>query len=141
VQVLTIDTEHLPGTVAVVEVDDCTPDVERLVAVLGSVGDPFADHARRHAEDLAGDDGWVVSGPWALTTDAYVAPVVSATGCSVMVPDPNMASGQAPCGLTAPHEHHMGDGKPYAVEATPRRAPGSAAPPRRAPGSEAAYGR
>lgn len=73
--VLTIDTEHEPGSVAIVEVDDTTPDVQETVAILGSVGDPHDPHAQRHAEDLATEAGWSVSGPWGLITDAYVAPV------------------------------------------------------------------
>ena len=76
--VLTIDTEHAPGSVAVVEVDDTTPDVQETIAVLGSVGDPHDPHGQRHAEDLANDAGWLVSGPWEVTADAYVVRVVAA---------------------------------------------------------------
>ena len=75
---LTIDTEHEPGSVAVVEFDDTTPDVQETIAVLGSVGDPHDPHAQRHAEDLANDAGWLVLGPWETTPDAYVARVVAA---------------------------------------------------------------
>lgn len=88
--VLTIDTEHEPGSVAVVKTGDHEPDGQRTVAVLGSVGDPHSPHAQRHAEDLATDAGWLVSGGWELTTDAYAAPVTSAT------------EAPAPCGVDDP---------------------------------------
>ncbi len=43
----------------------------------------------RHAEDLATDAGWLVSGPWEMTTDTYVAPITVAVGgeaCGVIDP-------------------------------------------------------
>ena len=76
--VVTIDTEHEPGWVTVVEVDDHAPGVRTTVTVLGSVGDPHDPHAQLHAEDLATDAGWLVLGPWELAPDAYVARVVAA---------------------------------------------------------------
>ena len=96
--VLTIDTEHAPGSVAVVEVDDTTPDVQETIAVLGSVGDPHDPHGQRHAEDLANDAGWLVSGPWSLTADAWVARVTT-TPCS----DAAATTGALLC-----PEHHRG---------------------------------
>lgn len=75
---LTIDTEHRPGSVAVIESDDRTPDVQRTAAVLGTVGDPDGPHAQRRAEDLAARAGWLVSGAWELVADAYVALVTPA---------------------------------------------------------------
>ncbi|MDA8318121.1 MAG: hypothetical protein M0010_23575 [Actinomycetota bacterium] len=75
---LTIDTEHEPGWVAVVDVSTDTPGARTTVTVLGSVGDPHDPHAQRHAEDLATDAGWLVLGPWEVTADAYVVRVVAA---------------------------------------------------------------
>lgn len=77
--VLTIDTEHEPGSVAVVEVDDRTPDRQRTALVLGTV-DPGAPDARRRAEGLAVRAGWLRSGAWELVADADVVPVVAAFG-------------------------------------------------------------
>ena len=76
---LTIDTEHEPGSVAVVEIDHTTPDMQSTIVALGNLGDPHDEHAQRHAADLAADAGWLVSGAWELTTDAYVAPVSDGT--------------------------------------------------------------
>ena len=75
---LTVDTEHEPGSVTVVDVSDRTPDVQTTVAVLGNVGDPHSGHACRDAEVLASVAGWYVSGAWGLVTDARVAPVSDA---------------------------------------------------------------
>ena len=84
---LSIDTEHEPGSVAIVDIDDHQPDVQRTVAILGSVGNPQEEHAQRHAQDLAGDAGWLVSGAWELTADAFVAPVSDgAAGPAVVDP-------------------------------------------------------
>lgn len=65
--ILTIDTEHEPGSVAIVEVDDLTPDRQTSVVVLGSAGDPPGDCDLCYAQDIAADVGWLVSGPWELT--------------------------------------------------------------------------
>ena len=85
--VLTIDTEHEPGSVAVVDVSDRTPDVQTTVAVLGNVGDPHGEDACRVATVLAEAAGWYVSGAWGLVTDAWVAPVSDA-GSGPEVIDP-----------------------------------------------------
>lgn len=98
--VLTIDTEHEPGSVAIVEVDDGRPDVQRTAIFLGTVGNPNKDErARHHAQDLAADAGWLVSSGWELTTDAYVAPVTAAVAQSMSgVADPLGLERCAVCG-------------------------------------------
>ncbi|HVC14458.1 MAG TPA: hypothetical protein VND62_06325 [Acidimicrobiales bacterium] len=83
--VLTIDTEHERGSVGIVEVSDSDPDVQRIVLALGNVGDPHDEHAQRRARDMGADAGWLIAGPWELTTDAYAAPVVPATAAPAAV--------------------------------------------------------
>lgn len=72
---LTIDTEHEPGSVAIVSVNCTTPDVQAYVT-LGKVamtGEPLT--IALAAEKIAQDAGWLVSGVWKLMTDQWASPV------------------------------------------------------------------
>lgn len=72
---LTIDTEHEPGTVAIVSMNRTTPDVQAYVTIgkVAMTGKPRAISLA--AVKIAQDAGWLVSGAWGFMTDHWASPV------------------------------------------------------------------